>query len=86
MHRESGGEAVPNERGREQRGLASRLSYVQFCSVAAGIICSLIGFTLHGMVAALIGGLLGIVLTELGLRLMLRSRSTSESNPQGDSR
>ena len=53
----------------------SKLIYVHFCGVVVGIIGSLIGFTLfNDMVSAVIGGLLGIVLAELGGRMLFRPR------------
>jgi len=42
-----------------------------------GIVGSLIGFTFFDMIGALAGGLLGIVLAELGARVLLRSRKSS---------
>ena len=51
----------------------SNLIYAPFCAVVGGITGSLIGFTLFDMIGALPGGLVGIILAEIGARKILRS-------------
>jgi hypothetical protein len=50
------------------------LVYAPFLATAGGLVGSLIGFTLAGPLAALAGGLGGILLCELAARCLLRPR------------
>jgi hypothetical protein len=52
--------------------------YAPFCATAAGIVGSLIGFTLFGALGSLAVGLLAIIGGELTARYLLRPRSTSK--------
>jgi hypothetical protein len=50
--------------------------YAPFCAVAGGIAGSLVGFTLFDTAGALWGGLLGILVAEIGSRILFRPQAT----------
>lgn len=60
---------------------SSKLIYVHFCAVVAGIVGSLIGYTLYDMTGAFLAGLFGIVAAEVSARLVLRPRRNGHLPP-----